>query len=180
VQIIPTPLEGLLVIKPKVFSDERGYFFESYNKQSFFEAGIKEEFVQDNESLSQKGVLRGLHFQRNPYAQGKLVRVISGAVLDVAVDIRKDSITFGQHFSYTLTAAEKTLLWIPKGFAHGFVTLEDNTVFSYKCSDFYNKDAEVSLLWNDPALNIKWGVTNPSLSAKDIAAKPLEQLKELL
>lgn len=166
-EVIKTPLEGLLVIEPKVFKDHRGYFYESYNAEAFKQAGIEAVFVQDNQSLSQKGILRGLHFQAPPHAQGKLVRVIKGAVLDVVVDIRKNSSTYGQHFSIELTEENFKMFWIPPGFAHGFVTLEDHTIFSYKCTDVYNKAAEGGLLWNDPELGINWGIEQPVLSEKD-------------
>jgi dTDP-4-dehydrorhamnose 3,5-epimerase len=169
-EVIKTTLEGLLVIKPRVFGDERGYFFESWSKQSFAEVGLSLDFVQDNQSLSSKGVLRGLHFQNPPYAQGKLVRVIKGAVLDVAVDIRKDSPTYGQHFSVELSEENKTLVWIPPGFAHGFATLKDNTIFTYKCTEVYNKESEGALLWNDKDLNINWKVNDPLVSEKDLVA----------
>ena len=169
-EIIKTPLEGLLVIKPRIFGDDRGYFFESWSKQSFAEVGLDLDFVQDNQSLSNKGVLRGLHFQNPPYAQGKLVRVIKGAVLDVAVDIRKDSSTYGQYFSVELSEDNKTIFWIPPGFAHGFLTLKDNTIFTYKCTGVYNKESEGSLLWNDKDLNINWEANDPSVSAKDLVA----------
>ncbi len=169
-----TPLEGLLVLRPKVFRDERGWFLESFNARAFKEAtGLDPRFVQDNESRSQAGVLRGLHFQAPPRAQGKLVRVIVGAVLDVCLDIRPDSPTFGQHYKIELTGEEKNMLWIPEGFAHGFRTLEDATIFSYKCTDFYHPPSERTVLWNDPALGIDWGVTDPVLSAKDRAGIPL-------
>lgn len=166
-EVIKTPLEGLLVIEPKVFKDHRGYFYESYNAEAFKQAGIEAVFVQDNQSLSQKGILRGLHFQAPPHAQGKLVRVIKGAVLDVVVDIRKNSPTYGQHFSIELTEENFKMFWIPPGFAHGFVTLKDHTIFSYKCTDVYNKSAEGGLLWNDPELGINWGIEQPVLSEKD-------------
>ena len=169
-EIIKTPLEGLLVIKPKIFGDDRGYFFESWSKKSFTEVGLDLDFVQDNQSLSSKGVLRGLHFQNPPYAQGKLVRVIKGAVLDVAVDIRKDSPTYGQYFSLELSEENKIIVWIPPGFAHGFVTLEDSTIFTYKCTEVYNKESEGALLWNDKDLNINWKVNAPLVSKKDLAA----------
>ena len=162
-----TPLTDLIVIEPKVFEDDRGYFFESYNKDRFQQAGLFPEFIQDNQSLSQKGVLRGMHLQNQPWAQGKLVRVIKGAVLDVAVDVRKNSETFGKHFSIVLSEHNKTQLWIPPGFAHGFLTLEDETIFYYKCTQLYNKEAETGIRWNCPALNINWGIENPSLSEKD-------------
>ena len=169
-EIIKTPLEGLLVIKPRIFGDDRGYFFESWSKQSFAEIGLDLNFVQDNQSFSGKGVLRGLHFQNPPYAQGKLVRVIKGAVLDISVDIRKDSPTYGQHFSVELSETNKTIVWIPPGFAHGFATLKDNTIFTYKCTGAYNKESEGVLLWNDKDLNINWKVNDPLVSEKDLAA----------
>ncbi|MBT3621983.1 MAG: dTDP-4-dehydrorhamnose 3,5-epimerase [Flavobacteriales bacterium] len=169
-EIIKTPIEGLLVIRPKIFGDDRGHFFESWSKESFTKNGMDLDFVQDNQSLSSKGVLRGLHFQNPPFAQGKLVRVIKGIVLDVAVDIRKDSPTYGQHFSIKLSEKNKTIFWIPPGFAHGFVTLEDDTIFTYKCTGVYNKESEGALLWSDKDLNIDWGVENPLVSDKDLVA----------
>lgn len=166
-KIIETNVPDLLIVEPKVFQDERGYFFEAHNQKKLKESGLELTFVQDNESKSQKGVLRGLHFQKPPYAQGKLVRVIKGAVLDVAVDIRKGSPTFGRHHAVEITEENKKMFWIPPGFAHGFVTLEDETIFFYKCTNYYNKESEGSILWNDPDLNIDWGVQNPVLSEKD-------------
>ena len=166
-EIIKTSIEGLLIIKPDVFKDERGYFFESYNKGRFAKEGLMMNFVQDNESKSSKGVLRGLHFQKPPFAQGKLVRVIKGSVMDVAVDLRKDSPTYGKWESVVLTEENKLQFWIPEGFAHGFVTLEDNTIFNYKCTNVYNKESEGSILWNDPDINIEWNIENPILSEKD-------------
>jgi dTDP-4-dehydrorhamnose 3,5-epimerase len=166
-RIEQVPISGLMIISPNVFEDPRGYFFESYSKKAFVEAGITEEFVQSNQSLSQKGVLRGLHFQHPPHAQSKLVRVIQGSVLDVALDIRKGSPTYGQHFSIVLSAQNKTMFYVPVGFAHGFLTLEDNTIFSYKCGNYYNKPTEDGILWNDKDLNIEWNVENPILSEKD-------------
>ena len=169
-EIKKTPLDGLLIITPKVFSDDRGEFFESWRKQAYIDAGLDLDFVQENQSLSKKGVLRGLHFQDPPYAQGKLVRVIQGAVLDIAVDIRKGSLTYGHHVAVNLSQYNKKVFWIPVGFAHGFVALEDNTIFSYKCTEVYNKESENSLSWNDPDLDINWGVKNPLISNKDISA----------
>ncbi|RME18856.1 MAG: dTDP-4-dehydrorhamnose 3,5-epimerase [Bacteroidetes bacterium] len=166
-KIIETPLAGLYIIEPKVFKDERGYFYESYNQKAFSDAGIKDVFVQDNQSLSQKNVVRGLHFQHPPFAQAKLVRVIKGAVMDVVVDIRKNSPTYGQTFSIELTEDNFLMLYIPIGFAHGFSTLDNNTIFAYKCSAFYNKASEDTILWNDPDLNIQWKVENPIISEKD-------------
>ncbi|MBK9291057.1 MAG: dTDP-4-dehydrorhamnose 3,5-epimerase [Bacteroidetes bacterium] len=166
-EIIETGIPDLLIVKPVVFEDHRGYFFESYNKEKFLQKGIDQNFVQDNESKSAKNVLRGLHFQKPPFAQGKLVRVMKGAVLDVAVDIRKKSPTYGKWASIVLSESNKWMYWIPPGFAHGFVTLEDDTVFFYKCTNVYNKASEGSIRWNDPDLNIDWGVTDPLLSDKD-------------
>lgn len=163
-----TPLDGLLVLRPKVFRDARGWFLESFSAKAFEEAtGTTPRFVQDNESCSQAGVLRGLHFQAAPHAQGKLVRVVRGGVLDVCVDIRPASPTFGRHFSMVLDGENKAMLWIPEGFAHGFRTLENDTVFSYKCTAPYHPPSERTLLWNDPALGIDWGIADPVLSAKD-------------
>ncbi len=172
-----TPIEGLLIIEPQVFTDPRGYFYESYNKEKFVAAGINIEFVQDNQSLSQKGIVRGLHFQAPPFDQGKLVRVIQGAVLDVAVDIRKNSPTYGQNFSIELSSQNRTMFYIPPVFAHGFETLEDNTIFLYKCTDVYNKQSEGGLLWNDSELGIKWQSSDPLISEKD---KILPLFKDLV
>jgi len=176
-EIIKTQIEGLLVINPKIFGDDRGHFFESWSKESFTENGLDLDFVQDNQSLSSKGVLRGLHFQNPPFAQGKLVRVIKGAVLDVVVDIRKKSSTFGQHFSIELNEENKTIFWIPTGFAHGFITLEDDTIFTYKCTGVYNSASEEALLWSDKDLNIDWGSANPLVSDKDLVAGSFKNFK---
>tara|TARA_R110002020_G_scaffold132783_2_gene296416 strand:- start:1654 stop:2205 length:552 start_codon:yes stop_codon:yes gene_type:complete len=165
--IIKIEIEGLAIIKPQVFHDDRGYFFESWSKEMFEKNGIVGDFLQDNQSLSMKGVLRGLHFQNPPYEQGKLVRVIKGSVVDVAVDIRKDSPTYGEHVSVHLTEDNKNMFWIPPGFAHGFITLEDNTIFSYKCTNIYNKESEGTLMWNDEDLNIDWHTPTPIVSEKD-------------
>ena len=166
-KIIKTEIEGLLIIKPRVFEDERGYFFESWSKAAFENAGLDINFVQDNQSCSSKGVVRGLHFQNPPFAQGKLVQVLKGSVLDVAVDIRKNSPSYGKHVSVLLSGENKTMFWIPPGFAHGFSTLENSTMFSYKCSGVYNKESEGSLMWNDTDLNIDWQIKNPIISEKD-------------
>lgn len=167
-EIVKTEIQDLLIIKPQVFEDDRGYFFESYNQDKFAAHGVDVQFVQDNESRSMKNVLRGLHFQKPPFAQGKLVRVMRGSVLDVAVDLRKNSTTYGKWASIVLTDKNKWMYWIPAGFAHGFLTLEDNTVFFYKCTNVYNKPSEGSILWNDPDLNIDWGKDIiPVLSDKD-------------
>ncbi len=174
-ELIPTSIPEVLIIKPDVFGDERGYFFESYHEKKFQDFGISGSFIQDNESKSQKNVLRGLHFQREPFAQGKLIRVMSGAVLDVAVDIRRNSPTFGKWVSMVLSVENKYIAWIPVGFAHGFVTLEDNTIFTYKCTNFYNKESEGSIRWNDPELQINWGIDQPLLSEKDKLAPMLNE-----
>jgi len=177
-KVVETGIKDLLIIKPQVFADERGYFFESYNDMKFREHGINATFVQDNESRSMKHVLRGLHFQKPPFAQGKLVRVMHGAVLDVAVDLRKASATYGQSRSITLTGKDKWMLWIPDGFAHGFITLEDDTVFFYKCTNLYNKAAEGSIRWDDTDLAIDWGdIKNPILSDKDKVAPHFRDFK---
>ena len=160
-EIIQEPLPGLKVLKPTIFGDHRGYFYESYNKDKFAELGITDEFVQDNQSLSSTGVLRGLHFQTGNWAQGKLVRVVQGAVWDVAVDIRKGSPTYGKWFGIELTAENQLQFWVPVGFAHGFVTLKDNTLFCYKCTNVYNKASEGGIMYNDSDLNIDWNIENP-------------------
>ncbi|HCN84184.1 MAG TPA: dTDP-4-dehydrorhamnose 3,5-epimerase [Sphingobacteriaceae bacterium] len=155
---IETHIKDLLIIEPTVWKDDRGYFYESYSKKLFKSKGIDIEFVQDNQSLSHLGALRGLHAQAPPFAQGKLVRVMQGKVLDVAVDIRKDSPTYGQNFTTELSGENHKILWIPAGFVHGFVTLENNTIFTYKVSGLYDKASEIGLRWNDPDLNINWGI----------------------
>ena len=167
--IIKTDIEGLLILEPKVFGDSRGYFFESWNKARYEEAGISCEFVQDNESKSSFGVLRGLHWQAMPYTQAKLVRVISGAVLDVAVDIRKGSPTFGRHVAVELSGENKRQLFIPKGFAHGFAVLSQEAVFAYKCDAPYAPQSERGMRFDDPALGIDWRVKPEhwNLSEKD-------------
>ena len=154
--IIETPIADLFVIEPKVWKDNRGYFYESFSARAFTEAGIQADFVQDNQSFSQKGTLRGLHAQKAPFAQGKLVRVIQGKVLDIAVDARKNSSTYGQHFGIELSGENHKQLWVPPGFLHGFVTLEDDTIFTYKVTSYYDKDSEVGVIWNDADLNINW------------------------
>lgn len=154
---VETGFKGLKVFEPRVFADSRGYFFESFNKQTFREAGIEVEFVQDNESRSQRGVLRGLHYQLNPMAQAKLVRVVEGEVLDIVLDIRKGSPTFGKSFSILLSAENKAQLFIPRGFAHGFAVLSENAIFQYKCDNYYSKESEGGIYFNDPALKIDWG-----------------------
>ena len=167
-KITKTNIDGLIIIEPQIFKDDRGSFFESWNVKNFQDIGIKDHFVQDNQSLSSKGVLRGLHFQNPPYAQDKLVRVIRGSVLDVAVDLRNNSPTYGRHCSIVLSDKNFKSFYIPKGFAHGFVALEDNTIFSYKCSEMYNKESERCLMWNDQDLGIDWNINNPIISQKDM------------
>ncbi len=168
-KFLRTEIPDVILIQPKVFGDERGYFFESFQQEKFNDfVGKETRFVQDNESKSSKNVLRGLHFQAPPFAQGKLVRVIKGAVLDVAIDIRQNSPTYGKHVALTLSEENKNQLFIPEGFAHGFLTLEDNTIFQYKCTNYYAPQSEQSILWNDFTLNIYWGIENPLLSQKDI------------
>jgi len=166
-----TPIAGLVVIEPKVFNDDRGYFYESFRKDLLVKNGILDDFIQDNQSLSQKGVLRGLHFQKPPYDQAKLVRVIQGSVLDVAVDLRKDSSTYGEHFAIKLSGKEKNMFYVPSGFAHGFLTLEDDTIFSYKCTNYYHKESEGAIICTDEDLAIDWGIKDPLLSPKDKIAE---------
>ncbi len=172
--VVDTSLPGVMIIEPKVFGDERGFFYESFNARAFAEAtGLKREFVQDNHSRSQKGVLRGLHYQLE-HTQGKLVRVTAGEVLDVAVDIRRSSPNFGQWVGVRLSAQNHRQLWVPEGFAHGFVVLSDSAEFLYKTTDYYQPSAERSILWNDPTLAIDWELSEPpQLSAKDQAGKLL-------
>ena len=170
--IISTKIEGVYLIKPKIFNDDRGSFFESFNMKVFQkETSQKINFVQDNQSVSSKNILRGLHFQKPPHAQAKLVRVIRGSVLDVVVDLRKKSKTYGEYILEELSEYNNHQLFIPKGMAHGFLTLEDNTIFTYKCSEFYCKDAEDSIIWNDNSIGIKWPGSKPLLSIKDQNAK---------
>ena len=173
-------LKGCFLITPKVFEDERGYFFESFNKKIFEkETGVLIDFVQDNQSKSSKGVLRGLHYQTGEFEQAKLVRVINGSVLDVCVDIREDSQTYGKHFSITLDSIEKKQLFVPRGFAHGFLVLEDNTVFSYKCDNYYSRESERGIIYNDESLNIDWKFNEEQLilSKKDKALPILKRFK---
>ncbi len=165
-----TPIKDLILITPNLFKDNRGYFLETYNQKKLDKV-IRTRFVQDNESLSQKDVLRGLHFQKPPFAQAKLIRVISGSILDIAVDLRTDSETFGKHFKHILSSENKKQLFIPTGFAHGFLCLENNTIINYKCSDYYQAKSEASILWNDENLNIDWGIKNPILAEKDRLAE---------
>jgi dTDP-4-dehydrorhamnose 3,5-epimerase len=175
-ELIKTPINQLFILKPSIFKDQRGYFFESYNQQLFTKLGLQYTFVQDNQSMSKKGVIRGLHFQNPPYAQAKLVRVIQGEILDVAVDLRKESDTFGQHYQVHLSAENQLQLLIPEGFAHGFVALEDNTIVQYKCTQFYKKEAEGTLIYNDPDLNIDWGIDHPITTEKDLQGVSFKEL----
>jgi dTDP-4-dehydrorhamnose 3,5-epimerase len=174
----PLAIKGLVLIEPTVYADSRGIFFESYNQQQFLKHGIDTVFVQDNQSVS--NVLRGLHFQEAPLEQGKLVSVIRGKVLDVAVDIRTDSPTFGKYISVELSEANKNIFWMPPGFAHGFSVLEEGTVFCYKCTNFYNKASERGIRFDDPTLNINWGVSNPVVSEKDLQLISFEEYKGVL
>lgn len=176
-QVDSFSIEGPLLLTPKVFSDERGYFFESYSKQILDRIGIPYDFVQDNQSLSQKGIIRGLHFQAPPYDQGKLVRVTSGRVLDIVVDIRKASPTYGKSIAVELSADNFKQLWVPPGFAHGFSVLEDNTIFQYKCTNYYHKASEGGILYNDPQLGLNWMTAQPVVSEKDLLLPRLSELE---
>lgn len=174
--ITKTEVDGVLIIEPDFFPDARGFFFESYNKKNYNEAGINAEFVQDNISKSVKGTIRGLHYQVGEFAQGKLCQVISGSVLDVAVDIRSGSPTYGKHVSIELTGKNHKQIWIPAGFAHGFSVLSDEAIFSYKCTALYSKKDERSILYNDPALNIDWKLSEGIVSEKDLQAGLFESI----
>lgn len=167
-KVIETEIEGLLILEPRVFKDERGSFTETFNNLTFTNAVGKEVvFVQDNQSISKKGVLRGLHFQNPPYAQGKLVRVVKGSVLDVAVDIRASSSSYGKYVAVELSDVNGRQFWIPPGFAHGFVALEENTIFAYKCTELYHPESEGCIRWNDRSLNINWIMQSVKVSEKD-------------
>jgi dTDP-4-dehydrorhamnose 3,5-epimerase len=168
-----TPFKDLLVIQPTVFADDRGYFFEPFNEARFrIETGLNLTFVQDNESMSNAGVLRGMHFQMPPKAQAKLIRVTRGRVLDVVVDLRRTQPTYLQHYALELSAENKTQMFVPEGFAHGFLVLEDHTIFSYKCTNYYSKEHDRSLSFNDPAIGIDWKIDQPVISEKDRLAAP--------
>lgn len=177
--IIKTDIEGVVILEPRLFSDARGYFFESFSQQEFSQKVSDTVFVQDNESKSSYGVLRGLHFQKPPYSQSKLVRVVKGAVLDVAVDIRVGSPTFGRHVAVELTDENHLQFFVPRGFAHGFVVLSDEVIFQYKCDNYYAPQSEGAIAWDDPQLGIDWRVEADKiiLSAKDMANRPLSQLE---
>jgi dTDP-4-dehydrorhamnose 3,5-epimerase len=166
-------IEGLIEFFPKVFHDERGFFLETYNQKAFENLGLKLNFMQDNQSFSKAGVLRGLHFQKPPFEQGKLVRVVKGKCIDVVVDIRKGSKTFGMSASFILDDIRQNMVYIPAGFAHGFATFEE-TIFHYKCTNIYDKASEGGILWNDPQLNIDWQIENPNVSEKDAILPTLE------
>lgn len=172
--IIKTAIEGVVILEPRVFNDSRGYFFESFNRKAFEDAVGLVDFVQDNESCSSRGVMRGLHFQRPPHAQAKLVRCVRGSVLDVAVDIRKGSPTYGKYVSCLLTEDNHRQFFIPRGFAHGFVALTDNVEFVYKCDNYYSKECDRSVKFDDPQINVEWGVTEPIISEKDANAPLLK------
>lgn len=172
-----TKLKGSYILQPQIFEDKRGYFIESFNKKTFEDkTGLQVDFVQDNESLSSKGVLRGLHYQRGEFAQAKLVRVIKGKVLDVVVDLRPNSPTYGEHFSIVLSEENKTQFFVPRGFAHGFLVLEDQTIFNYKCDNYYNKQSEGGIIYNDAELNINWNFPPNELiiSEKDLQLPSLK------
>ena len=180
--VIKTAIEGVLVIEPKVFSDERGYFFESYNEERFLsETGIAVRFVQDNESRSKRGVVRGFHFQRPPHAQAKLVRVVKGKVVDVAVDIRTGSPTYGKSVAVELSEHNHRQLFLPHGMAHGFMVLSDEAIFQYKCDEYYHPESEGAIIWNDPTIAMDWGVAEADiiLSEKDRQNPTLAELGEI-
>ena len=180
-RIVESNIEGLFIIEPDIYNDDRGYFMESFSERNFIAStGLDTHFVQDNESLSHKGVLRGLHFQCAPYSQAKLVRVVQGRVLDVAVDIRKGSPTFGKYVITELSGENHRQMFIPKGFAHGYITLEDNTLFQYKCDEYYHPEAEMGIIWNDPEIGIDWGADESSiiLSNKDKQHKTLNEIDD--
>ena len=180
-KIITTEFDNLFILEPKVIEDERGYFMESYSQKTLSENGIGIDFVQDNQSKSRKGVLRGLHFQNALHAQTKLVRVLSGSILDIVVDLRRGKSTFGKHFNLELSSDNQKQLLVPKGFAHGFLVLSETATFFYKCDNYYNKESEGGIIYNDPTLNIDWGseTTNWIISEKDINLPILDKAKEI-
>jgi dTDP-4-dehydrorhamnose 3,5-epimerase len=177
-KVIDANINGIKIIEPRIFNDERGFFFESFNVERYKEAGIEGDFLQDNISGSTKGTLRGLHYQVGKFAQGKLCQVIFGKVLDVAVDIRFGSPTFGKYFSIELSDENKKQIWIPPGFAHGFAALSEFVIFSYKCTAVYNKESERSIIYNDSDIGIDWGIENPILSEKDLEGKRLNEIEK--
>lgn len=178
-QVNGIKIDGLYEIQPKIFGDKRGYFLESYNERDFFSGGIKTKFLQDNESFSSSGVLRGLHFQKS-HTQSKLLRVISGVVFDVAVDLRNDSCTFGKWYGTLLDAERKNQFYVPRGFAHGFFVLSESATFAYKCDEFYDPSSESGIIWNDQTININWnlGSSTPILSEKDLNLPPFDKNKK--
>ena len=177
-KVSKTELQGVLLIQPDVFGDERGFFLESFNLERYKDAGIEYNFVQDNLSKSKKGTIRGLHYQVGEMAQGKLCYVITGKVLDVAVDIRFGSPTFGKHITHILNSQNKNQIWIPPGFAHGFSVLSDETIFVYKCTQLYSKEHERAILYSDPEIGIDWQVKNPIVSEKDLKGKLLNEIEK--
>lgn len=178
-EFIPASIEGLWIIQPKRFRDDRGYFEECYQASVFSDHGISKPFVQDNQSYSQLGTVRGLHFQKPPYVQAKLVRAVTGKILDVAVDIRLDSKTYGDHFSIELDAAEGKMVYVGEGFAHGFAVLSKNAIVHYKTTNFYHPKAESGIIWNDPSLGIDWKTQKPCLSPKDTLLPLLEDISAI-
>lgn len=181
-KVINTEIPEVLIFEPRVFNDNRGYFFESFRKELFDQHVPNTTFVQANESFSDAGVLRGLHYQKGNFAQGKLVRVIKGAVYDVAVDVRHGSPTYGKHVGVELTEDNKKQLWVPRGFAHGFLVLETNTIFSYQCDNYYNKESEGGIIYNDPSVNIQWPgqASELLLSEKDVILPELKDTKDFI
>ncbi|MCL4326548.1 MAG: dTDP-4-dehydrorhamnose 3,5-epimerase [Candidatus Thermoplasmatota archaeon] len=179
-EFIRLDIDSLILIKPKVFYDDRGFFMETYTKNEFYEHGIKEEFVQDNQSRSIKNAIRGLHFQFPPHSQAKLVRCIAGTIMDVVVDLREEKHSFGKHVKVMLSADNKHMLYIPEGFAHGFLVLSDYAEIMYKVTRFYNKESDSGIIWNDPDLGIDWGVKTPILSDKDRSWPKLADIKSKL
>ncbi|QQS88665.1 dTDP-4-dehydrorhamnose 3,5-epimerase [Fusobacterium canifelinum] len=165
---IETKIKDLFIIEPQIYEDSRGYFFESYNYSTFKEIGIDNIFVQDNHSKSLKGVLRGLHFQKGEYSQAKIISVLKGSILDIALDLRKDSKTFGKYFAIELSENNKKMLFIPKGFAHGFLTLEEDTEIFYKCDNFYNPKSEIGIIWNDRDLNVDWNFEKYNINENEL------------
>lgn len=175
--VIKTEIDGVLIIEPKIFGDSRGFFFESFSQKEFENKVCKTKFIQDNESKSSYGVLRGLHFQKPPFAQSKLVRVIKGRVLDVAVDVRKGSPTYGKYVSVELSEENKKQLFVPRGFAHGFVVLSEYAIFQYKCDNYYSPSSEMSVAWNDSDINIDWGLPYEKIVLSEKDKKNLELSK---
>ncbi|MCD4736181.1 MAG: dTDP-4-dehydrorhamnose 3,5-epimerase [Bacteroidales bacterium] len=178
-EIVKTGIDGLLIFRPDIYKDKRGYFSEIFRQEWFDGINIQSGFVQENESYSQKNVLRGLHFQNPPYEQGKVIRVINGAIRDVAVDIRRNSPTYGEWKIFEMSENSMEYLWLPAGFAHGFVCLEDGTKVQYKCTNYYNREAEGSIRWNDPDLAIHWNVNSPIISDKDHNTPFFKELQSL-